>query len=72
MWEINFQNESVRDSVKTVKKRISDLCTTYSSNLNEDTTELLFEREELAGVPEDLVNSFEKVKHALDSHNYLC
>ncbi len=54
-------DEKTREEVKAVKKKISDLCTTYVSNLNEDTTFLEFTREELAGVPEDLVESFEKV-----------
>ena len=32
------------------------------SNLNEDTTFLEFTEEELAGVPKDLVGTFEKVR----------
>ncbi len=41
--------------------KISDLGTTFSSNLNEENTVLTFKAEELAGVPQDLVDSFEKV-----------
>ena len=45
-----------------VMKRMSELATEFSSNLGEDTTVLEFSRDELKGVPEDLLNSFEKVK----------
>ena len=54
-------DEKTRDEVKSIKKEISDLGTTFGSNLNEDTTYLLFTEEELKGVPEDLIKSFEKV-----------
>jgi len=54
-------DEELRKKVKEVKKEISDLGTTYSSNLNEDQTFLEFNREELAGVPQDLVDTFQKV-----------
>ncbi len=57
-------DEKTREEVKAIKKRISDLGTTYMSNLNEDTTYREFTKEELAGVPEDLVDSFEKVKRS--------
>ena len=54
-------DEKTREEVKSIKKEISDLGTTFGSNLNEDTTYLLFSEEELKGVPEDLIKSFEKV-----------
>jgi len=54
-------DETTRDEVKRIKTRISDLGTTFCSNLNEDNTELVFSRQELEGVPQDLVDSFEKV-----------
>jgi len=53
-------DEKTREEVKSIKKEISDLGTTFGSNLNEDTTYLLFSEEELKGVPEDLIKSFEK------------
>ena len=53
--------EATREAVKKIKKEISDLGTNFGSNLNEDTTYVLFSEEELKGVPEDLVKSFEKV-----------
>ena len=49
-----------RDEITAVKKKISELGTKYSSNLNEDTTFLEFDESELTGVPEDLIKSFEK------------
>lgn len=32
-----------------IKKRISELCTSYSNNLNSDTTKVAFNLEELKG-----------------------
>ena len=54
-------DEKTRDEVKRIKTRISDLSTTFTFNLNEENTVLEFSVEELAGVPQDLVDSFEKV-----------
>jgi Zn-dependent oligopeptidase len=54
-------DEATRDKVKEVKKKISELGTQFRFNLNEDTSFLFFDLEELAGVPQDLVDSFEKV-----------
>ena len=53
--------EETREAIKKIKKEISDLGTNFGSNLNEDTTYVLFTEEELKGVPEDLIKSFEKV-----------
>ena len=53
-------DEKTREEIKKIKKEISDLGTTFGSNLNEDTTFLCFTEDELKGVPEDLVKSFEK------------
>jgi len=54
-------DEAKRDQVKAIKTKMSELATEFSSNLNEDTTSLLFSEDELAGVPGDLVDSFERV-----------
>lgn len=53
-------DEGQRDKIKAVKTKISELATEYSSNLNEENTSLYFSEAELAGVPKDLVDSFEK------------
>ena len=50
----------VREEIKSVKKRISELGIEFNKNLNEDTTHLYLDESELTGVPEDLVKSFEK------------
>ena len=55
-----FFSEEIREQVKTIKKKISDIGTQFSSNLNEDVTFLYFDKEDLKGVPDDLVESFEK------------
>jgi Zn-dependent oligopeptidase len=49
--------QEIRNSVVTIKKRMSELVVSFEKNLNEDTTHLFFERAELEGVPEDLINS---------------
>lgn len=54
-------DEAKREEVKHLRTKISDLGAIFSSNLNEENTVLEFTRDELEGVPEDLVNSFEKV-----------
>jgi hypothetical protein len=41
--------------------------TTFSSNLNEENTVLLFSEDELEGVPKPLLDSFEKVSLPLDA-----
>ena len=54
-------SEEQRSEITKIKKKISELGTDYSSNMNEDTSFLEFTEQELIGVPHDLVNSFEKV-----------
>lgn len=44
-----------------VKKRLSELGTEFSKALNEDNTKEAFTREELAGMPDDYIDSLEKV-----------
>ena len=54
--------EEKRQEIVEVKKKISELATNYTSNMNEDNTFLEFSEEELFGVPMDLIKTFEKVK----------
>ncbi|KAI9888136.1 MAG: hypothetical protein M1823_000071 [Watsoniomyces obsoletus] len=49
-----------RDRFKEIKKRLSEIGTTFSKNLNEETGGLWFTPEELDGVPEDVVSGLKK------------
>ncbi|OCK76625.1 thimet oligopeptidase [Lepidopterella palustris CBS 459.81] len=50
----------MRDRFKEIKKRLSEISIAFQKNLNEENGALWFTREELDGVPEDLVASLEK------------
>jgi len=54
-------DKETQNEVKWIKIRISELGTKFTSNLNEENTILEFDVDELAGVPQDLLDSFEKV-----------
>ena len=49
-----------RDRFKEIKKRLSELTITYSKTLNEETGGLWFTREELDGIPEDVLSNLQK------------
>ena len=50
-----------RERLAAVKKRLSELGTAFSKNLNEDVTKEALTREQLAGMPDDYIDSLEKV-----------
>lgn len=50
------------DKVKDIKKKIADNSLKFSKNLGEQNEFILFTLEELKGVPESVIEQFEKVK----------
>lgn len=49
-----------RDRFKEIKKRLSELSIAFQKNLNEENGGLWFTKEDLDGVPEDVVSGLEK------------
>ncbi|KAK6463324.1 oligopeptidase [Scheffersomyces coipomensis] len=53
--------EEERNEIKKLKIELSNLSLKFSKNLNEENDFLIFTPEELDGVPEDVINQFEKI-----------
>lgn len=51
-----------REKIKELKQQLSTLSLKFSQNLSEESGFLLFTREQLDGVPDDVVSGFEKVE----------
>lgn len=49
-----------RDRFKQIKKELSDISINFQKRLNEETGGIWFEPKELEGVPEELIDGFEK------------
>lgn len=57
---LGIEKGEKRDRFKEIKKRLSQLQIEFQKNLNEENGGVWFSRDELNGVPEDLIEGFEK------------
>jgi len=58
-----------RERISEIKKRLSELSTAFSKNLNEDNTKEKFSLSELDGMPQDWISSLEKADE--DDHFFV-
>ena len=59
---LNIPAGSKRDRFREIAKRLSELAITFSRNLNEEKGGLWFTREELEGVPQDVISTLKHGK----------
>lgn len=57
---LGIPSSSQRERFKEIKKRLSELSITFQKTLNEENSGLWFTKEELEGVPEDVVSGLQK------------
>ena len=50
-----------RNKIKIIEKKISKLANSYDARLSEDKSHILCTKEEMDGVPENIINSFRKI-----------
>eukprot|EP00794_Sanderia_malayensis_P002826 gene2826-3267_t len=53
-------SSEIRDDIKNIKKRMSDISIDFNKNINDENTILEFSLAELDGLPEDFISGLEK------------
>ncbi|KAI9710091.1 MAG: hypothetical protein M1820_002893 [Bogoriella megaspora] len=68
---LNIPAGPKRDRFREIKKRLSDLSITFQKNLNEENGGLWFAPQQLEGVPDDVISSFEKGESGTENEGKL-